>query len=83
MSCAKSNEIKSLAEIAKNLLAGNIPMTTSQRNRLRPYKKSIKFLALKKNAISRKRRALQRGGAFFIPLLTSLASGLLGSLLKN
>ena len=83
MACANSNEIKSISEIAKNLLAGNIPITVRQKNRLRPFKKNIKFLALKKNSISKKRRMLQKGGSFFIPLLTSLASGLLSTLLNR
>ena len=83
MRCADSHEIKSIAEIAKNLMAGNIPISTSQKNRLRPFKKHIKFLAVKRNSLSRKRRMLQTGGSFFVPLLTSLASGLLGSLLKS
>jgi len=79
---ANADEIHTLSECAKNLLIGNIPITTRQKNRLRPYRKSLKFLALKKNSLSKKRGMLQRGGNFFIPLLATVAGSLLSKLLN-
>ena len=53
-------------------------MTDAQKRKLSPYKNKIKYLALKKNSISRKKQMLQRGGGgFFVPLLATLASSLL------
>jgi len=77
---AKPEEIRTLSETAKNLLLGNVPIAPRQKTRSKRYKQNIKYLALKKNSVSRKKRMLQRGGGFFIPLLASLASTLLSTL---
>ena len=73
---AKPDEIHTLSETAKNLLLGNVPLTSRQKAKLKRYKQKIKYLALKRNSISKKKRMLQRGGAFFVPLLAGLASSL-------
>ena len=79
---ANPEEIRTLSETAKNLLLGNIPMTPRQKLKLKPHKKKIKYLALKKNSISRKKRMLQRGG-FWIPLLATLAGSLVTDFIKQ
>ena len=75
---AKPEQIRTLSESAKNLLIGNLPMTDAQKRKLSPFKNQIKYLALKRNSISRKKQMLQRGGGhFLIPALASLATTLL------
>ena len=80
---AKPEEIRTLGEAAKNLLLGNIPMTERQKNKLKSFRKQIKSVALKGNSISKKKRLLQRGGSFFIPLLANLAASILSSYLAK
>lgn len=77
---AKPEQIRTLSESARNLLLGNIPLSPRQKTKLQHFKNQIKYLALKRNSISRKKRMLQRGGSFFVPLLANLASILFSKL---
>ena len=47
--------IKSLSEIALNVLKGVIPLTDKQKNQLRKWKDILKTVTLKKTAVSKQR----------------------------
>lgn len=51
---ANRKVIKSIIEIAYNLLKGNIPLTEYQIKQLRKDKKAIKFLISKKRSLTKK-----------------------------
>lgn len=74
--------VKTICEIALNILKGNISLSPSQYKTLKKYKTNIRLLADRKVGINRKRRILstQRGGFFpllgvIVPLLTEIISG--------
>ena len=51
--------VRSLIEIAYNLLRGNIPITDKQIIKLKKNKKELKILINKRNSINKKRKILQ------------------------
>ncbi len=61
---APSDIIKAISDISNTLLHGNLPLTVSQRKRLRKDIKLLKQLALKKNSLLKKRKIIssQKGG---------------------
>ena len=63
--------ILSLCELALNILKGNIPLKKSQYTRLKKHKKWIKLFADKKTSVKKKRRVVQTGGAFILPLIAA------------
>jgi len=71
--------LECLCECSKNLLKGNIPLNSSQFNKLRRYKKVLRTLATKKASNKTRRKLLQKGG--FLPLLIGPALGLVSSLI--
>jgi hypothetical protein len=77
--------IDSICECTKNLLAGNVPVTSKQYKKLKPYKKVLRKLSNKKLTNEHRRQLLvkQKGG--FLPALLAplvgLASSLIGGLI--
>jgi hypothetical protein len=82
-----------MSEVADNLLKGNIPLTNSQLELLRPSAKELETLAKKRTPLAKKRQILQKGGfigallgpavGLLAPMvLEPLVSGLMGSILK-
>lgn len=81
---AEPNVIKALAEIAHNILNGNVPLNANVKKRLAVYKKELRALGCSKRKLSSKRKLLiQRGGAFIAPLIGSILSGLIGAYLNR
>jgi hypothetical protein len=80
---ATTKEIQSLCEVAKNVYKGNVQLPTRTVTRLRPYKKQLFHIGLKKSPLETKRRYIHRGGALFVPILATIASSLLASLLTK
>ena len=68
-----------LCECAKNLLNGNVPITSAQRKKLVVRKESLHKLVRRKVSLKNKKRILQRGG--FLGALLSPIISVLGSLL--
>ena len=64
-------------ECAKNILKGNVPLSRRQMSTLRRQKQNLRQLALKKVAVKKKKKILQKGG--FISALLGPALSLLGS----
>ena|SRR6476469_3588337 len=70
--------INCICECCKNVIKGNIPLTTNQKKALLRHKKTFRKLVLKKTPTKQKRRLIQTGG-FLGALLTPLIS-ILGNL---
>lgn len=55
---ADSKVIRSIIEIAYNLLKGDIPLTINQKKHLKKDKKIIKFIISKTNSLEKKRTVM-------------------------
>lgn len=71
-----------LCECAKNILNGNVPLTASQKAKLRSHKTGLRTLANKSVSPARKRRVLQQGG-FLGALLAPIAASVLGPIVSG
>ena len=70
-----------LCECSKNILKGNVPLSSAQKRKLRRHRRSLRELTLKKISKKKKNKILQKGkffGALITPIL-SLLGGMLGS----
>ena len=64
--------LNALCEIALNILKGRIPLTHRQYTQLQRQSSGIRIFASKRTSIARKKRLVnQKGGAFFLPLLSA------------
>lgn len=72
--------IDCFCECTKNLLKGNVPLTSSQMKKLRREKHNLRQLALKKTPLKEKRKIIQKGGFLgaLLPPILSVLGGLLG-----
>lgn len=79
--------IKLLCEIALNILEGNIKLTPTHINRLKPFRTSIRRLVRQNLKLKEKQKKLsnQKGGflPLLIPAIASIAGGLLGSVFRK
>jgi len=83
ISAADKEVIYALCEIVENLLLGNIPLSESQKNQLKRYRKVLYQIAQRgRGGVSAKRKELLQKGGSFIPLLLSLVSSVLPTLLQ-
>lgn len=73
--------IYALCEIALNFLSGHIPVSTANKRKLEKYKSQLRRLARKGESWQEKKRVVQRGGGFFIPLLLSVLGPAIGQLI--
>jgi len=73
--------IRCVSECAKNLIKGNVPLTTRQMKNLRRRRYDLRALSAKKTSLRKKRKILQKGG-FLTALISSILS-VLGSLLMQ
>lgn len=74
--------IKAICECSLNVIKGNIPLSPSQKQKLKPHKTTLRSLADKnKSAKARKRLIVQRGG-FVGVLLRAIIPTLASLLLK-
>ena len=70
-----------LCECSKNILKGNVPLSSVQKRKLRRHRRSLRELTLKKISKKKKNKISQKGGflgALITPIL-SLLGGMLGS----
>lgn len=75
--------IKSVCECALNLLKGNVPLTKRQKNKLSPYKRTLRKLGDKKVPLFKKRRLLVQKGEGFLSVLIPAAISVLSSLIHG
>ena len=69
--------ICSLSECCHNVLKGNVPLTSTQKVKLRRHKNNLRKLSTKKTSIKAKKKILQRGGflgALITPIFIVLGS---------
>lgn len=81
---ASGGLIRTIAQVAKNTINGNIRLSPRQKLRLRRHKKTLRALSLAKSSIKRRRRLLlQKGGALLPLLLAPIVSAVAGSLFNR
>ena len=83
---AKSDQINAICDCIKNILLGNVEITSAQKSRLRPKKELLRKLANKKTKTKdRKRLLIQHGGAGgLLPiLLGTVGSSLISNILPK
>lgn len=73
--------IYALCEIALNFLSGHIPVSPANKKKLSKYKSQLRMLARKGESWQEKKRIVQRGGGFFIPLLLSVLAPVISNLI--
>jgi len=70
-----------VSECAKNVIKGNVPLSSRQMTQLRRKRYDLRALSKKKTSLQAKRKILQKGG-FLTALLPPILS-VLGSLLAK
>ena len=68
-----------LAECSLNILKGNVPLDSSQKEKLRRQRHKLRLLASKKVSKTNKKKIIQKGG-FLSALLAPIVGGILGTL---
>jgi len=80
---ASGGVIRTIAQVAKNTINGNIRLSPRQKQRLRRHKKTLRALSLARSSIKRRRRFLLQKGGAFLPLLAPILSAVAGSLFNR
>jgi hypothetical protein len=75
--------IKSIVECAINTLNGNHKLSKDEKGKLNKYKYPLRALIDPKNSLKGKRKLLIQRGWLIVPLLTSILSGVRGTLINN
>lgn len=70
MQNATDDQIKTLNEIALNVINGNVPLSKQTFSKLGKGKKLLRIMADKKLSAKKKRKGIQKGG-WILPLLAS------------
>jgi hypothetical protein len=77
-----SDIIRALCDMCLNVLRGNVPLTTSQMQRLKRHKQTLRSMATRRIPLITKRKLIrQRGG--FLPLLLPIIASAVGGLLSS
>jgi len=71
-----------ISECTKNVIKGNVPLTSRQMTELRRKRHDLRALSAKKTSLRTKRKILQKGG-FLTALLPPILSVLGSLLLQN
>jgi hypothetical protein len=72
--------VHQICEICDNTLAGHVPLSPSQKQKLKKHKQILRNLAHRTPSWKSKKNLLQKGGAF-LPLLLTILSSVLPSVL--
>jgi hypothetical protein len=73
---------RAIQEMAGNLIAGNIPMSDSDKKVLRRYKKALVALSKKKLSHAYTRRIINQTGRGFLPALIPLVIAAISAVQK-
>jgi len=73
--------VKCLCECAKNIIKGNVKLSSTQRRKICCRKKLFRKLALKKTSLTERRKIVQKGG-YICALLGPIIS-VLGGIFGN
>jgi hypothetical protein len=80
---ASDELIKAIVECAINTLNGNHKLSKDEKSRLKRYKNRLRELVNPKISFKCKRKLLIQKGGFIVPLLTTILSGVIGSLISS
>ena len=83
LASADDEFIKALFECAINTLNGNHKLNEEEKSKLSKYKSRLRALVNPKVTFKSKRKLLIQKGGFIVPLLTSILSGVIGTLISN
>jgi len=75
--------IKAIVECAINTLNGNHKLTKEDKGKLSKYKNRLRALVNPNISFKSKRKLFVQKGGFKVPLLTSILSGVIGSLISG
>jgi hypothetical protein len=75
--------IETIAEIAHNILRGNVPLSEKQRKKIEPFKKVIRKIASNCVSCKKKRKLLIQKGGFLGVIISSLLASIVGELLHT
>lgn len=78
---ADKNLVNSICEICDNTLIGNIPLTQTQKTKVRKHKHIIRKLAQRGQGWKTKREVLHQHGGAFLPILLSILGSVLPAIL--
>ena len=59
---AEPSLVKTLSQCSRNVLRGNLPLTTTQKRKLSRYAKSLRTLSTKNGTAKKKKALLMKGG---------------------
>ena len=75
--------INAICECCTNVLSNNVKLGTTQKNRLKKYKKVIRLVGDRKKGLKLKKQAIiQNGGSFLLTLIPAAISTILSLLGK-
>ena len=83
LASANKELIKAIVECALNTLNGNHKLTKEEKSKLKKYKSRLRNLINPKISFKSMRKLLVQKGGFIVPLLASVLSGVIGSLISN
>lgn len=80
---ADKGVIYSICELCDNTLVNNVPLTAAQKAKLKRHKHAIRHLSRRDVSWKKKKGFLVQRGGSFLPILLSVISSALGSLLGS
>jgi len=83
LASANDEFIKAIVECAINTLNGNHKLSKEEKNKLGKYNNLLRALIDLKFSFKSKRKLLIQKGGFIFPMLTSILSGVIGTLINN
>lgn len=88
LASADPEVINMLAQLAANILYGNVPLNKRQLNRLKRYRNLLRLLRHKQTSVAVKRKQLlrsQHGGflPLILPIISSVVGGLIGKAISS
>lgn len=83
LASASDELIKAIVECVINTLNGNHKLNKDEKTKLSKYKNRLRALVNPKISFKSKRKLLIQKGGFIVPLLTSILSSVIGTLISN
>ena len=83
LASADDELVQAIVECALNTLNGNHKLTKEEKSKLKKHKSRLQALINPKISFKSKRKLLVQKGGFIVPLLASVLSGVIGSLISN
>jgi hypothetical protein len=74
--------IRCICEISDNTLKGHVILSSRQKQKLSRYKKILRRIAKRGESWNQKKRIIQSGSGFIVPLLAAVLGPIISSLIK-